>query len=195
MNERSSRFGCWRGPASVASAAESGESPGLFSGDLGNVIWTLLTFLAVVFVLGRYAWKPILSALQKREEFIRASLQQAKEDREKAEAQLQEHARRLDQAREEASAIVDEGRRSAEVVRRKIEGQARQEAEALLERAKREIGTARDSAVKDLYALTAQLSTEVAARVIRAELDEKAHERLIEESIEELSRLHRNEQN
>ncbi len=201
MNERSSRFGCWRGPvlgllwSSVASAAESGESPGLFSGDLGNVIWTLLTFLAVVFVLGRYAWKPILSALQKREEFIRASLQQAKEDREKAEAQLQEHARRLDQAREEASAIVDEGRRSAEVVRRKIEGQARQEAEALLERAKREIGTARDSAVKDLYALTAQLSTEVAARVIRAELDEKAHERLIEESIEELSRLHRNEQN
>lgn len=179
----------------MASAAESGESPGLFSGDLGNVIWTLLTFLAVVFVLGRYAWKPILSALQKREEFIRASLQQAKEDREKAEAQLQEHARRLDQAREEASAIVDEGRRSAEVVRRKIEGQARQEAEALLERAKREIGTARDSAVKDLYALTAQLSTEVAARVIRAELDEKAHERLIEESIEELSRLHRNEQN
>lgn len=164
-------------------------------GDVGNAVWTLVIFLIVLWVLGKYVWPHILSALQKREEFIRASLQQAKEDREKAEGQLREYARKLDEAREEASAIVDEGRRDAEVLRRKIEGQARDEANAMLERAKREIGAARDTAVKDLYALTARLSTEVAARVIRAELDEKAHERLIEESIEELARIHGSEQN
>jgi len=90
---------------------------------------------------------------------------------------------------------VDEGRRDAEVLRRKIENQAREDAEATLERARREIGAACDTAVKDLYALTAQLSTEVAARVIQAELDEKAHERLLEESIEELSRISRTQQN
>jgi len=60
-----------------AIAAEGGESPGIFAGDIGNIIWTLATFLVVVAVLGRFAWGPILSALQKREEFIRQSLEQA----------------------------------------------------------------------------------------------------------------------
>jgi F0F1-type ATP synthase membrane subunit b/b' len=60
----------------------------------------------------------------------------------------------------------------------------------MIERARREITTARDTAVKDLYQLTARLSTEVAARIIRQELDAKSHERLIEESIEELAKLH-----
>lgn len=175
--------------ANGALGAVDEESPGLFTGDVGNIIWTLVTFLAVVFVLGKFAWGPILRALQKREEFIRDSLRQAKEDRENAEARLKEYTAQLNKAREDASAIVDEGRRDGEVLKRKIETDAHTEANAMLERAKREIATARDSAVKELYELTAKLSTEVAARVIRKELDAKAHERLIEESIEELAKL------
>ena len=139
--------------------------------------------------LGRFAWGPILSALQKREEFIRQSLEQARDDRLRAEAQLKEYSEQLHRARDEASAIVDEGRRDGEVVKRKIHDDARTEADAMLERAKREIATARDTAVKELYELTARLSTEVAARVIRKELDAPGHERLIEESIEELAKL------
>jgi len=172
-----------------AIAAEGGESPGIFAGDIGNIIWTLATFLVVVAVLGRFAWGPILSALQKREEFIRQSLEQARDDRLRAEAQLKEYSEQLHRARDEASAIVDEGRRDGEVVKHKIHDDARAEADAMLERAKREIATARDTAVKELYELTAKLSTEVAARVIRKELDAPGHERLIEESIEELAKL------
>ena len=172
-----------------AIAAEGGESPGIFAGDIGNIIWTLATFLVVVAVLGRFAWGPILSALQKREEFIRQSLEQARDDRLRAEAQLKEYSEQLHRARDEASAIVDEGRRDGEVVKHKIHDDARAEADAMLERAKREIATARDTAVKELYELTARLSTEVAARVIRKELDAPGHERLIEESIEELAKL------
>lgn len=181
--------------ADGAMGAAREDSPGLFTGDLGNIIWTLATFLAVVLVLGKFAWGPILRVLQKREEFIRDSLRQAKEDREQAQTQLKEYTEQLDKARTDASAIVDEGRRDAEVVKRRISNEARAEADAMLERAKREIATARDSAVKDLYQLTAKLSTEVAARVIRAELDSKAHERLIEESIEELARLRESSDN
>jgi F-type H+-transporting ATPase subunit b len=181
----------------AVAAAEGGHeaSPGLFTGDLGNIIWSLVTFLAVVFVLGKFAWKPILNGLKKREEYIADSLRQAKEDREQAEARLREYTEQLHKAREEASALVEEGRRDADALRRKIESDARAEAEAALERAKREIATARDTAVKDLYQLTARLSTEVAGRVIRAELDATAHEKLIEESIEELSRLRSSSQN
>jgi F-type H+-transporting ATPase subunit b len=167
----------------------TGEGPSLFTGDLGNIFWTLLTFTAVLFVLGKFAWKPILNALQKREDFIRDSLAQAKEDREQAETRLKEYEEKLHTARAEASAIVDEGRRDAEALRKKLGEQAKQDADAMLERAKREISIATDTAIKELYTLSARLATDVASRVIRKELDTKEHERLIAESIEELKKV------
>jgi len=173
-------------------AAEHGEeqgSPSLFSGDLGNAFWTLLTFLLVVFVLGKYAWKPILGALQKREEFIHRSLAEAKRDRQEAEVRLREYSEQLHRARDEATAIVEEGRRDAEIVRRQIHEEARTEADAMIARARREIGLARDTAVKELYDRVADMATEVAGRIIRKQLSPAEHRRLAEESIEELSRV------
>lgn len=175
-----------------AFAADTGESPSLFTGDLGNILWTLLTFVAVLFVLGKFAWRPILGALQKREDFIRDSLAKAKQERDEAEARLREYTEKLHEARAEASAIVDEGRRDAEVLRHEIEEVARKESDAMIERAKREIGIATDTAVKDLYELSAKIATDVAGRIIRKELDEHEHKRLIADSIEELSQLSRN---
>ncbi len=172
-----------------ASGGEGGETPSPFAGDLGNVIWTLVIFAAVLTVLGKFAWGPILAALQKREDFIRDSLAQAKRDREESEARLKEYTEKLEAARAEASGIVDEGRRDAEVVKQRIEDDARKEADALLERAKREIRIATDTAVKEIYDQGAAMATEVASRVIRKEVDPAVHERLIRESIEELSRL------
>ena len=177
------------GQVLAAGAHEPEAAPSIFTGDLGNIFWTLATFLAVVVVLGKFAWPPILDALQKREEFIRDSLQQAKTDRESAEARLKEFEQRLQSAREEATGIVEEGRRDAEVVKRVIEATARQEAGAMLERAKREIGIARDTAVRDLYDLSGELATNIASRIIRREVDSAAHERLISESIDELVKL------
>jgi F-type H+-transporting ATPase subunit b len=146
----------------------------------------LLTFGVVLFVLGKWAWGPILGALKTRENFIRDSLEQAKKDREEAEARLREYMAKLEAARAEASAIVQEARRDAEVLKRKLDEEAKAEAAATLERAKREIGVATDTAVKELYSLSAELVTDVAAKLIRKELDAKDHERLIAESIEEL---------
>ena len=77
-----------------------------------------------------------------------------------------------------------EARRDAEVLKRKFDEEAKVEAAATLERAKREIGVATDTAVKELYSLSAELATGVAAKLIRKELDAKDHERLIAESIE-----------
>lgn len=158
----------------------------MFTGDLGNVFWSLLTFLAVLVVLGKFAWKPILGALQKREDFIRESLAQAKRDREEAEKRLIEYSDKIVTAQAEASAIVEEGRRDGDVLRQKLEEDGKVEAKAILERARREIQIATDSAVKELYALTAKLATDVAAKIIRKELNPREHERLIEESIDEL---------
>lgn len=172
-----------------ASGEEAGGSPSPFAGDLGNVIWTLVVFLIVLTILGKFAWGPILGALQTREDFIRDSLAQAKKDRQEAEAVLKEYTAKVEAARGEASAIVEEGRRDAEVVKASIEGNARKEADAMLTQAKREIGIATDTAVKEIYDKGAMIATEVAGRLIRKEIDAAAHEQLIKESIEELSRL------
>lgn len=175
--------------ADPAARGEEHDRPNLFAGDLGNAIWTLIIFLCVLFVLGKFAWRPILGALQQREQFIHQSLVEAKRDREEAEARLREYVAQLDRAREEATAIVEEGRRDAEVVRRQIHEEARAEADAMIHRARREIAIARDTAIKDLYDLTAEMATEVAGRVIRRQLSAEERRRLVDESIEELSRL------
>jgi F-type H+-transporting ATPase subunit b len=172
-------------PAWAAEGAEA--QPSLLSGDIGNVFWTVLIFVLVLVVLGKYAWGPILSTLQARESFIHEALAKAKADRDAAEARLKEYEERLAAARAEATAIVDEGRRDAEVVKRKIEADAKAEADKTIERARHEIQIATDTATKNLYELSAKLATEMAARVIGRELSPQDHERLIAEAIDGIS--------
>ena len=171
-------------PALAAEAEHGGEAPSLFAGDLGNSFWTLLIFVVVLVVLGKFAWGPILNTLQARESFIHEALATAKRDRDEAEARLREYEARLAQARTEASAIVDEGRRDAIVVKQRIEEDAQREADKRLERAKREIQIATETATKELYQLSARLATEMAGKVIGRELTPQDHERLITESLD-----------
>lgn len=173
-------------------AAEGHAEPSLFAGDIGNVFWTVLIFGLVLFVLGKFAWGPLLGSLQARESFIRESLEKAKREREEAEARLREYEERLAAARTEASAIVEEGRRDADVVKRQIEATAKSEAEKMVERARREIQIATDTATKELYTLSARLATQMAARVIGRELTPQDHERLISEGIQGIDGAGRN---
>ena len=173
--------------AATPLVAAEGASGGPFEGNIGNALWTLVIFGLVVFVLGKFAWKPILTGLNDREAFIRASLEQAKRDRDEAEARLKEYTDKILNARHEAAALVEEARHDADVARRKIEEESRVEAAAAIERAKREIAIATDTAVKDLYSLAARLSTQVASKVLEREINPQDHERLIRDSIADLA--------
>ena len=167
-------------PALASEAAgHGGATGGPFEGNIGVALWTLVIFGVVIFVLGRFAWGPILGGLQAREKFIRESLDSAKRDRDAAEARLKEYEQRLLTARGEATEIVDEARRDADAVKRRIEEEAREEANRTLERAKREIGIAKETAVKDLYVLASKLSTEVASRILQREIQPSDHDKLI----------------
>jgi len=172
--------------ASPALAAEAGGESNIFAGDIGNAVWTLVVFALVVFVLGKYAWGPLLETLQQREQFIRDSLERAKEDREAAEKRLREYEERLAEARADATKIVDEGRRDAEVVRARIEEEARTEADKMVARARREIDIAKQTAIKELYTTGATLATGIASRIVQRELKPEDHERLIAEALAEL---------
>lgn len=179
--------------AAPAFAAEHGEgAPNVFSGDVGNALWTVVIFLLVVFVLGKYAWGPILKGLQAREDFIREALDKAKRDRDEAETRLKEYEARIANARAEATAIVDEGRRDAEAVKRSIEEQTRAEADKMIARAKHEIQLASDTATKDLYDLSARLATDMATKILGREITAQDHNRLIAESLDSLDAAPRN---
>jgi len=173
-------------PALAAEEAGGAITP--FAGDVGNALWTLVIFGLVLFVLGKFAWGPILKALQSREDFIRESLEKAQADRLEAETRLKEYLDKINNARAEATAIVDEGRRDAEAVKHRIEADARAEAEKAVARGKHEIDLATQTAVKELYATSAKLATELAGRILSREIKPQDHERLIAQAIEELGR-------
>ena len=183
----------WPALAAEHGGAEENLSP--FAGNVGNAIWTVAIFVLVLAVLGKFAWKPILKALQERETFIHDALAAAKRDREEAEARLKEYADKLVGARQEATAIVDEARRDAEAVKRKVLAEAHEEKGKELERAKREINLAKETALKELYAQAARLSTDLAAKVLRREINPQDHERLIRDSIAELDKSPRDKAN
>jgi F-type H+-transporting ATPase subunit b len=176
-------------PAAWA-APEGGGGGNIFAGDIGNAVWTVIIFLAVLFVLGKYAWGPLLSGLQSRETYIRESLETARRDRTEAEARLKEYQDKLATARTEATAIIEEGRRDAEAVKKKIEQHAKEEADRMIERARREIHSATVEATRELYSLSASLATDLASRVLGREVNSQDHDRLIAESIADLSARH-----
>ena len=174
--------------AETAGEHGASEQPNLFGGDLGNAIWTLLIFVLVLAVLGKFAWKPMLDSLHKREKYIRESLEHAKHDRETAEQRLAEYEQKIRDAQEQASAIVEEGRRDADAVKKRIQDESRKNADEILERAKREIDIARDSVLKDLYDQSAELAMNMAGAVLKRQLTPEDHTQLVQEALGELQK-------
>lgn len=180
--------------AAAPSGAAHGEhakaaEPNILSGDLGNVVWTLIIFFVLLILLGSLAWKPILKALQSREQFITESLAAAKRERMESERMMREYTAQMNKAREDATAIVEEGRRDAEALRRKIHEDAKKEAADMLVRAQREIKIAKDTAVADLYQQVVEVSTNLAGRIARKQLNAADHRGLLDESLAELGKL------
>lgn len=170
-------------------AAGRADKPALLDWDLGSAFWSIIVFVIVLAILRATAWKPILQGLQKREQFITDSIRDAKREREDAQKLLADYAKKIEQARTESSAIVEEGRRDGEEVRKRIHAEAKAEADAMVARAKKEIEMARDDAVKQLYDQTVALATSVAGKIVRKELAPADHKRLLDESLAELSRV------
>jgi F-type H+-transporting ATPase subunit b len=168
--------------------AEGGEQPSLFAGDLGNVIWTMVIFLLLLVVLGKYTWRPMLDALNRREKFIRETIEAAQKERAEAERMMAEYRQAMARSKQEAQAILDQGRQDAEAARQRLAQQAQQESEQIIGRAKQEIQMAKQSALQDLQNVAADLSVNVASKIIQRNLTAADQQRLVEESLKQLVR-------
>src|SRR5579862_7958960 len=107
-----------------------GSESNIFKGFLDLSIWTIVVFLVLLFVLGKYAWKPMLQGLQKREESIRSAMEEARQAKEEATKLRAELQAEKAQARVEAQAERDQARRDAERLRDEIAAKAKAEIQA-----------------------------------------------------------------
>jgi len=153
----------------------------------GVAIWTIITFLILVAILKKVAWKPIVYALTRREESIRKALEDAQRAREEAEKLMEENKRNLARAEEEVQKIIREGRETAERIRAEILERARKEADVMIERAKEEIERHREQAMLQLRAQVADLAIQVASKLIGEVLNEQKHKKLVEKYLQEIS--------
>ncbi len=171
-----------------AAAADDtpGESTALGLTDvlLKTFVWALLTFLVVLFVLHRKAWGPLLKALDEREKRIQDSLKAAERAAEESKRLAEEHEKVMAEARRQASAAVEEGKRDAQVVKDGIVSDARVESSRILERAKAEIERAKDIAVDEVHKRAVDLAIQVSEKLIGKNLDSEDNERLVQQTIE-----------
>jgi F-type H+-transporting ATPase subunit b len=168
----------------LAVAAEHATAGGQAALDLA--IWTFLVFVILLFVLGRFAWRPMLDGLQKREQNIRAAIEEAERTRQEAQRLRSELQAEMDQAAEKVHALMDEARRDAQHAADELQARARADIQKERERLRREIDLARDQALQQIWDRTAQLATLVAGKAIRRQLTPDDHRRLVEEAIAEL---------
>jgi F-type H+-transporting ATPase subunit b len=167
--------------------AEGGGGGGLFDINVGLSTWTLLVFGVLVFALGKYAWGPILAAVEAREKGIQDALDEAARRNEEAARLLQDHQRQLADARRQASDIVSEGKAVGERVRKEIEEKARAEGQAILERGKQEIGRERDAALDAMRKASVDLALAAAARLVHENLDEAKDRELVERFLDDMT--------
>lgn len=173
-------------PAQAQEHAAEGAALSPFAGNVGNAIWTLAIFLLVVAVLGKFAWGPVLALLQEREQFIHKSLADAKRDREEAEARLREYAAKIQTARVEAAAILDEARRDSERLREDLKQRARTEAEGMIQNAERQISLQTQRAIQEIRREAVDLSVAIASKIIQRNLTKEDNQRLIDEAIRQV---------
>lgn len=160
----------------------------LFAPDLGLAIWTLVTFLTLLFILGRYAWGPLLGALDARRKRIQDDLDDAKRGRREAEALLAKYREQLAEGRRQAQALVAESRAAAEQLRRELEVRAREESHAILAAARREIERERDAAVDAVRREAVDVAMAAASRLLGERIDGERDRKLVMDYIDDLAR-------
>ncbi len=161
----------------------------LISPEPGTIIWTVITFVLLAVLLGKFAWKPLLMTLEERERTIRESLDQAQKARAEAEDTLRRNQEILAQARRETAAILEQGKREAESLRGEILAQARKEAQDLVEQGNRQLQYEQKQAIEQLRRQVADLAIQAAERLIARSLDDAKQRELLDDYVRDLTAM------
>lgn len=155
----------------------------IFSLDPGSVLWTLLTFVILLTLLRKFAWGPILAALQAREQGISDNIEKARSDREAAAKARQDHEQSLAAAKAEAQKLLAESRDRAKKYEADQLEQAKTEVQKLKEKAGEEIAQQSRQAMQSLQGELVDLTLDAAEKLLRKDLDRTTHAGLVRDAL------------
>ncbi|MFN5600385.1 F0F1 ATP synthase subunit B [Gemmatimonas sp.] len=172
-------------PALASDAAE-GAPVDLLAPSTGVMAWTLIIFVLLLFVLSKFAFKPLFAAVEAREQALTDAIEGAKRDRAETEAALAQQRAQLEASRAEAQQIIAESRATAEKMRSDLLTQTKQQQEEMIEQARRSIEGEKAAAIADLRREAVDLAIAGASRVIEQNLDSAGNRQIVESFLSSL---------
>ena len=180
----------WAAPVLAFEGQEAGGGgSALITPHIGLIFWTLVTFLLLLGLLSKFAWGPIINAMNAREDGIKNDLDNARKEREEAQRLLEDHRGLLNQARRERAEAVEAGRRDAERLKGEILEEARKQREQLMKQSESQIAAGLRQARAELKGEAADLAIQAAGRLMGKNLDDATQRRLVEDYLADLERL------
>jgi|SRR5689334_3127818 len=158
--------------------------------DPGLFIWTIVTFLVLLALLAKFAWRPLLEALDTRQNAIRKSLDDAQLARQELERLNTESAQIVARSRQEADAIITQSRADGDRLREEIRHKARAEADLIVKNAERQIQLETSRALQQIRHEAVELSVMIASKIIQRNLTREDNERLIDEALRQVQSRH-----
>jgi F-type H+-transporting ATPase subunit b len=154
--------------------------------DPGLFIWTIITFLVLLALLAKFAWTPLLAALDTRQNAIRKSLDDAQQAKEELERLHVESAQIIQRARNDAEAIIAQSRSDGDRLREELKQKARAEADHIVKNAERQIQLETSRALEQIRHEAIDLSVMIASKIIKRNLSKEDNEKLIDDALKQV---------
>ncbi|HVS35663.1 MAG TPA: F0F1 ATP synthase subunit B [Gemmataceae bacterium] len=169
-------------------AAKEGqaEQASIFEPRLDLAIWTIVVFVVLLWVLGRFAWKPMLAGLQKREQNMKEAVQDAQAARQEAQRLRDEILGERNKIEDMRRDIIQKAQGDAQRTAEELLAKAKAEMQAERDRARRDLETAKDQALQDIWRQAADLAAMVSTKAIRRSLTPEDHRRFVDEALVDL---------
>lgn len=155
----------------------------LVTPDIGLLFWMIVSFLIVLFLLRKFAWKPILASLKSREESISDALNTAKKAKEEMALLKSDNEKLIQQARAERDLLLKEARDTKDAIIAESKVKAQAEANKIMASARETINTEKNAAIADLKNQVASMSIEIAEKILRQELSKDEKQKSLMENL------------
>ncbi len=164
----------------------AGSGFDLFAVNPGLIFWTVVTFLTVLLVLWKFAWKPIMEGLDARNSKIEDDLEKSKQLREEAESLLNQYKNKISKAEEEAMQIMASKKKYAEEQYNKIISKADEDSKEIVEKSKQQIESAKKQAILELEKGVIHISSKIIKKILEEDVDISKHTNLIQNELKML---------
>ena len=164
------------------------EKINLLEVDPGLIVWVIITFIVLLWVLKKVAWKPILAALDLREKEIKDSLEKAEKAKEDAQKILEQNQASLAKAEDESKKIIDQSRTYAETLKEQMLKESKEEARKLVDNATEEIERKKNAAFEELKNQIAEISLTAAEKIMRENLNKEKNKKIVNEYLKEINK-------